>query len=151
MEFKNPKPTVDVIIEHEGGVVLIQRDNPPHGWAIPGGFVDEGEPVEAAAVREMAEETSLDVTLDELLYVYSDPRRDPRHHTLTTVFIGHALGGTLTAGDDAGDARVFSEDALPDELAFDHARVLADYFRFRRTGARPSPMEKLEQWQNRST
>ena len=146
MEYKNPKPTVDVIIEIDDGVVLIQRNNEPKGWAIPGGFVDEGEPVEVAAVREMKEETDLEVELTDLLYVYSDPRRDPRHHTLTTVFIGRVTDGQLAAGDDAGDARVFSEDALPEEIAFDHRDVLADYFEYRKSGRRPNPQAKLERW-----
>lgn len=149
-DYRNPKPTVDVIIEHDGGVVLIRRANPPAGWAIPGGFVDEGEPVEAAALREMEEETSLQVRLDDLLYVYSDPRRDPRHHTLTTVFIGHVVAGSLGAGDDAADAQVFSPRELPDEMAFDHRDVIADYVAFRETGKRPDPMERLEQWRSRS-
>ena len=150
-EFRNPKPTVDVIIELDGGVVLIRRANPPSGWAIPGGFVDEGEPVEEAAVREMLEETTLKVGLDELLYVYSDPRRDPRHHTLTTVFIGHALAGSLGPGDDAAEARVFPPDGLPGEMAFDHRDVIADYVAFKATGKRPDPMERLKRWRSRSS
>lgn len=151
MEYKNPKPTVDVIIEIDDGVVLIRRSNPPEGWAIPGGFVDDGEPVEAAAVREMKEETDLDVELTDLLYVYSDPRRDPRHHTLTTVFIGRVREGSLAAGDDAADAQVFGEGALPEKIAFDHRVVLADYFEFRRSGRRPNPQTKLEQWKQRAS
>src|SRR6476659_5742013 len=87
-KYSNPLLTVDIIVElADATIVLIERKNPPHGWALPGGFVDEGEPVEAAAVREMAEETNMEVVLVDLLYVYSDPRRDARLHTQTTVFI----------------------------------------------------------------
>jgi 8-oxo-dGTP diphosphatase len=152
-KFKNPKPTVDVIVEVPGGIVLIERGHEPLGLAIPGGFIDEGEPVEAAAVREMKEELNLDVVLEELLYVYSDPRRDPRHHTLTTVFIGRPknAGDTPTAGDDAKATKIVSTDALPEKMAFDHAAVLADYARFKKTGKRPDPMVFLERWRSRAT
>ena len=129
-EFKNPFPTVDIIIEVDGGIVLIERKNPPHGWAIPGGFVDYGETVEAAAVREAKEETGLDVTLIRLLGVYSDPARDPRSHTISTVFVGSA-SGQPEADDDAADAGVFTEDTLPERIVFDHKKILADYFRSR--------------------
>ncbi|HSO20932.1 MAG TPA: NUDIX hydrolase [Desulfosarcina sp.] len=128
--YRNPLPTVDIIIETGGGVVLIERRNPPHGWAIPGGFVDYGESVEACAVREAYEETGLSVRLTDLLYVYSRPDRDPRHHTLTTVFIA-AAEGTPVAADDARAAAVFDQASLPRPLAFDHAGILADYFRYR--------------------
>ena len=123
--YRNPVPTVDVIIEYEGGVVLILRKNPPPGWALPGGFVDYGETVEAAAVREAKEETNLDLEGLTMFSVYSDPARDPRQHTITTVFVaqGH---GQLIGGDDASKAQVFSLDSLP-ELAFDHGRILTDY------------------------
>jgi len=130
---------VDVIIElARGGIVLIERKHPPPGWAIPGGFIDVGETAETAAVREAREETGLDVALIELLGVYSDPRRDPRRHTITTVYIGRA-DGTPRASDDAADARAFTETTLPAPIAFDHANVLADYFAYRRTGKRPAP------------
>jgi 8-oxo-dGTP diphosphatase len=135
----HPHPTVDVIIEHDGGVVLIERKNPPPGWAIPGGFVEVGESVETAAVREAREETGLDVELRELLSVYSDPARDPRGHTLAVVFIGTPVGGRLEADTDAARAEVFPLDALPAPLAFDHAHILADYGRFLATGERPRP------------
>ena len=92
MEWRNPKPTVDVIIQVDERIVLIRRRNPPLGWALPGGFVDEGEKVENAAIREAKEETEMDVVLDELLYVYSDPARDRRFHTLSIVFTAHAQG-----------------------------------------------------------
>lgn len=139
--YRNPAPTVDVIIEIDGKIVLIERKNEPHGWAIPGGFVDYGERVERAAVREAKEETTLDVTLSELLYVYSDPSRDPRLHTMSTVFIATATG-TPEGADDALDARLFSLDALPSLMCFDHGQIIADYQRFKRTGERPSPGER---------
>lgn len=126
-EFRNPVPTVDIIIETAGGIVLIERRNPPLGWALPGGFVDYGESYEQAAVREAKEETGLDVSLIEQFHTYSDPTRDPRQHTASTVFIAKAKGEP-EAGDDAARANIFFEDDLP-PLVFDHARILADYFR----------------------
>ena len=144
-EYRNPTPTVDIIIELEGDrIVLIRRRNPPLGWALPGGFVDEGECVERAAVREAAEETGLEVTLEDLLYVYSAPSRDPRKHTLSTVFIARAQGAP-EAADDALDARAFGLDALPtaDQMCFDHAEILSDYKDFKRHDRRPSPASKL--------
>jgi len=131
-----PVPTVDVIIEAGDRIVLIHRKHPPPGWAIPGGFIDAGERAQDAAVREAMEETGLRVTLTGLLGVYSDPARDPRRHTISTVYIGKAEG-TPSGGDDAAEARLFSERDLPSPLAFDHARILADYFRFKKTGERP--------------
>jgi len=134
---RNPAPTVDTIIELEsGGIVLIRRKNPPPGWALPGGFVDYGESVEDAAVREALEETSLMVQLVELFHVYSDPARDSRQHTIATVFIATAQGVPCGA-DDAAEAAVFDEYTLPTPLAFDHAKILADYFSYRRTGQKP--------------
>jgi ADP-ribose pyrophosphatase YjhB (NUDIX family) len=144
-EHRNPTPTVDVIIEVDDQIVLIERENEPFGWAIPGGFVDEGESVELAAVREAAEETNLNVRLETLLYVYSDPRRDPRQHTMSTVFVGKA-SGQPQAGDDARRARLFDRRSLPEPLVFDHARVLEHYFRFCDTGERPSPDSELERF-----
>jgi 8-oxo-dGTP diphosphatase len=127
-QYRNPFPTVDVIIRMEnGGIVLIQRKNPPYGWAIPGGFVDYGESLEEAAVREAREETSLHVTLRRQLGAYSDPARDPRMHTISVVFIADAQG-TPCAADDAAALAVFHADSLPEELAFDHRRILQDYF-----------------------
>jgi ADP-ribose pyrophosphatase YjhB (NUDIX family) len=128
--YRNPLPTVDIIIEVDAGIVLIERKNPPFGWAIPGGFVDYGESVEACAVREAREETGLDVHLTDLLYVYSRPDRDPRHHTLTTVFLATADGRPVAA-DDAKAAGVFGPHNLPEPLVFDHASILADFFRYR--------------------
>lgn len=131
--YRNPLVTVDIIIEIAGGIVLIQRANPPLGWALPGGFVDYGESLEAAAVREAGEETSLNVALKEQFYTYSSPDRDPRHHTVTTVFI--ATGeGVLTAKDDARHTAVFGEDRLPSPIVFDHSRIIADYFQYRKSG-----------------
>ena len=135
---RNPLVTVDIIIEVDGGIVLIERKNPPHGWALAGGFVDYGESLESAAVREAKEETSLDVRLTEQFYTYSDPTRDPRHHTVSTVFIAVAEG-TPQGADDAKVARVFREDEIPSPVVFDHARILREYFHFKKTGRRPRP------------
>jgi 8-oxo-dGTP diphosphatase len=139
MEPRGPSPTVDVVIALPGDrVVLVRRRNPPPGWALPGGFVDEGETLEAAAVREAEEETGLDVTLTDLLYVYSDPRRDPRRHTVSAVFLGRA-GGDPVGADDADEARAFELTALPTPIAFDHAEILRDARAFLLTGARRRP------------
>jgi 8-oxo-dGTP diphosphatase len=127
--YRNPLLTVDIIIQCGSGIVLIKRKNPPHGWALPGGFVDYGESVESAAVREAAEETGLVVTLKKQFHVYSDPSRDPRHHTVSVVFIAGAAGSPVAA-DDAARAGIFTEDTLPRPLAFDHGRILSDYFRY---------------------
>ncbi len=124
---KNPLVTVDAIIEINGGIVLIMRKNSPYGWAIPGGFVDYGETLEAAAVREAKEETSLDVNLVRQFHTYSDPSRDSRHHTVTTMFIATATG-TPKAADDAKEIGIFTRDNLPADIAFDHRQVLEDYF-----------------------
>ncbi len=135
-QYKHPAPTVDIVILLPGDrVVLVERRNPPLGWALPGGFVDEGEKLEAAAVREAKEETGLDVTLVEQFLAYSDPRRDPRRHTISTVFIGRALGEPV-GGDDAAQARAFSWTALPKGIVFDHDQILADVRRYLLTGAR---------------
>jgi len=139
--YKNPIPTVDIIIRINDGIVLIKRRNPPHGWALPGGYQDEGETCEAAATREALEETGLEVTLETLFYVYSDPRRDPRKHTISTVFIGSALGEPVGM-DDAEEARVFSLADLPSALAFDHGAILRDYIHFVESGQRPSPVDR---------
>lgn len=127
---RNPTPTVDIIIEIGDQIVLIERKNPPYGWALPGGFVDYGESFETAALREAEEETSLKVIDLRQFRTYSDPDRDPRGHTASTVFIGKA-DGSPSAGDDAARAELFSNDKLP-PLAFDHAEILADYFKSRK-------------------
>ena len=137
-----PAIAVDILIEladREGRpLVLIERKFAPLGWAIPGGFVDVGETLEAAAVREAREETSLEVTLECLLGCYSDPTRDPRGHTVSAVYIARARGAPRAA-DDAATVAVFARDALPTMLAFDHATILADYCAFRASGRLPSP------------
>ncbi len=126
--YKNPTPTVDTVIELEGGgIVLIKRKNEPVGWALPGGFVDYGESLEEAAVREAKEETSLDVTLVCQMHTYSRPDRDPRQHTISTVFIATARG-VPRAADDAAAIGVFTRDTLPEPIMFDHREILADYF-----------------------
>ncbi len=142
-DYKNPTPTVDIIVDSGEAVVLIERANPPRGWALPGGFVDEGESVEEAARRELREETGLDVELQELFYVYSHPSRDRRQHNLSVVFIARSEAD-LHPGDDARDARRFPWASLPDELAFDHREILDDYLRYRQSGCRPTPSEYLE-------
>ena len=125
---RNPFPTVDIVLYREGqGILLIERRNPPHGWALPGGFIDYGESAEQAAVREALEETGLAVRLTGLLGVYSDPGRDPRFHTLSVAFMADAdPDQTPRAGDDAGKAVFFPLDALP-EMAFDHRRIVDDF------------------------
>ncbi len=134
--YRNPTPTVDIIIEINGGVVLIQRKNFPHGWALPGGFVDEGESLSTAALREALEETALQVSLKEQFFCYSHPQRDPRQHTLSVVFIAEAQGIPI-GQDDAKDAKIFPLDALPTPLVFDHEQILGDYKEYRQTGKRP--------------
>lgn len=126
--YRNPLPTVDIIIEHAGGVVLVRRRNEPLGWALPGGFVDYGESLEQAAMREAIEETGLEVMLRRQMHTYSDPKRDPRHHTITTVFVAEPAGGVLRGGDDAAEAKVFTRETLPDNIVFDHRKILEDYF-----------------------
>ena len=125
--YKNPIPTVDIIIEVDNKIVLIRRKNEPFGWAIPGGYIDYGESAEDAAVREAKEETGLDVELKSLLGVYSKPDRDPRNHTITTVFIAKAEG-TPKASDDALEIGLFDKDNLPQPIVFDHEDILKDYF-----------------------
>ena len=140
MTYRNPVPTVDIIIElidrPSRPILLIERQNPPLGWALPGGFVDYGESVETAAVREALEETSLSVELIEQFYVYSDPDRDPRQHTLSVVFIASAIGEPKAA-DDAKNLQLFEPWRLPKQLCFDHDRILKDYCHYRRYGNRP--------------
>ena len=131
--YLNPIPTVDIIIEMDTDkIILIKRKNEPKGWAIPGGFVDYGESLEEAAVREAKEETSLDVAVVEQLHTYSDPDRDPRQHTISTVYVASVLGGIPEAADDASEIGLFNEDNIPEKLMFDHEMILRDYFRYKK-------------------
>ncbi len=125
-KFRNPVPTVDAIIEIGGKIVLVERRNPPHGWALPGGFVDYGETLEDAVRREAFEETGLRITLKGQFHTYSKPDRDPRLHTISTVFLATAEG-CPTGGDDALQAAVFDPQDLP-ALVFDHRDILNDYY-----------------------
>ncbi len=125
--MRNPLPTVDLIIESDDGIILIKRKNPPDGWALPGGFVEYGESIESASIREAREETGLDVELVRQFHTYSAPKRDPRHHTITTVFVARAHGRPL-AGDDAKEIDIFRSENLPDQIAFDHRDIINDYF-----------------------
>ncbi|MGB3310864.1 MAG: NUDIX hydrolase [Nodosilinea sp.] len=138
--YRNPAPTVDIIIEllhhPHRPIVLIERHNQPLGWALPGGFVDYGESVETAARREAIEETGLTVELIEQLAVYSAPDRDPRKHTLSVVFLATAPADPV-AGDDAKTAAIINPWEMPDNLCFDHDRILRDYWRYRFYGQRP--------------
>ncbi len=140
MTFRNPVPTVDIIIElvdrPHRPIILIERLNPPYGWAIPGGFVDYGESVETAARRETQEEVCLQVELIEQFKVYSDPNRDPRQHTLSVVFLATARGEPKAA-DDAKNIGIFHSWNLPSNLCFDHDKILQDYWRYRHYGIRP--------------
>ncbi len=129
MPPQTPLITVDTIIQTTGGIVLIERRNPPPGWALPGGFVDVGESVEAAARREALEETGLDITLIQQFHTYSDPARDTRGHTVSVVFLAAATG-IPKGGDDARRAAVFPLNALPTPLAFDHGQIISDYTAF---------------------
>jgi len=125
--YRNPFPTVDTIVEMDKGIVLINRKNPPFGWALPGGFVNYGESLEEAARRETKEETNLDIKELRQFRVYSSPQRDPRCHTITTVFTARSQG-KMKARDDAKKIKVFRREELPQELAFDHRQILEDYF-----------------------
>lgn len=132
-KYSYPLPTVDIIIEikrEDGreGIVLIKRKNPPYGWALPGGFVDCGESLEEAAVREAKEETSLAIQLKSQLHTYSDPKRDPRQHTISTVYVATAQGRPK-AQDDAQEIGIFTKDEINFPLAFDHNKILTDYFK----------------------
>ena len=138
MQYQNPLPAVDIIIEMDGGIILIERRNEPLGWALPGGFVDYGEALESAAVREAREETSLEISNLKLLGCYSDPARDERMHTISTVFIATGRG-IPRAADDALNLAIFRLDSLPKRLCFDHASILADYAATLYTNHHPDP------------
>ncbi len=127
--YANPLPTVDIVIETAGGIVLVRRRNPPHGWALPGGFVDYGETVETAALREAMEETGLEVRLKGVLGVYSDPLRDPRRHTLSVVFVADS-DGDPRAGDDAAEVTVCDAKNIAEPLCFDHEKIIKDYLEY---------------------
>lgn len=130
-QLKNPFCCIDIIIETEEGIVLIERTNPPYGWAIPGGFVDYGESLEQAAQREAEEETSLHIENVQQFHTYSNPDRDPRFHTISTVFLATAKGQPR-AGSDAAKVRVYKENKLPPQMAFDHRRILEDYLSWKK-------------------
>ena len=140
MAHRNPTPTVDILVElidrPHRPIVLIERLNEPFGWAIPGGFVDYGESIETAAIREAEEELGLKVNLIEQFHVYSDPQRDPRQHTISIVFLATAQGEPK-AGDDAKNLGIFEPWRTPTNLCFDHDRILQDYWRYRHYGQRP--------------
>jgi ADP-ribose pyrophosphatase YjhB (NUDIX family) len=132
IKYINPVPTVDMIIEMPTktgakGIVLILRKNDPRAWALPGGFVDYGETLEEAAVREAREETGLEVEALSQFHTYSDPRRDPRQHTISTVFTAKGKGRPRP-GDDAARTGIFTGKNLPSPIAFDHRKILEDYF-----------------------
>lgn len=132
-----PQLTADVIIEmpllEDKPIILIERKFEPYGWAIPGGFVEIGETIATAARREALEETTLDVELELLLGIYSNPERDFRGHTVCSVFVGNSAGRPVAA-DDAKDIAVFDPFDIDVELAFDHAQILQDYCAYRRDG-----------------
>ena len=133
-----PLLAADIIVELESSpdhILLIERKFPPYGWAIPGGFVDVGESLEQAAVREAKEETSLDVSIKQLLGCYSDPKRDKRGHTVSAVFIATS-SGTPKAADDAKNLKLWPDNALPD-LVFDHKHIIEEYLKFKKTGLLP--------------
>ena len=138
-KYKNPYPTVDIIIEltdYDNQIVLIERANEPLGTAIPGGFVDMGESLENAAIREAKEETNLDIELIMQFKTYSNPKRDPRFHTISTVFIAKAFGSPL-AGDDAKTCKIYSLNMLPNNLVFDHNQILKEYKNYKLNNIRP--------------
>ena len=127
-EYKSPSLAVDIIIiNRDGNIVLIERKNEPYGWAIPGGFVDYGETLVDAAIREAKEETCVDITIVDRLGIYDAPDRDPRQHVISAVFIATAFGQTPKPADDAKNLKQFTLDELPEDLAFDHNKILEDF------------------------
>lgn len=144
--YRNPTPTTDVVIyDQEQGIVIIKRRNNPLGYALPGGFIDEGEQAEVAARREMKEETGLNVRLKGLLGVYSTPHRDPRQHTLTVVFVGEPIDiNQLKAGDDAAQAQFYQLDNLPSPIVFDHSRIIDDFKEYLAGKRCLAPIEPIE-------
>ncbi len=142
-KYRNPSPTVDIIIETRDGqgnpgIILIERGHPPPGWALPGGFVDYGESLEDAAVREAKEETNLDITLLYQMFTYSDPNRDPRKHTITTVYVA-AAQGKPEAGDDAAALTIIDPKRIDLPLAFDHRKIIDDYLARKEVPKVPQP------------
>lgn len=130
LQYRNPTPTVDALIyDPQRGIILIERRNEPHGYALPGGFIDYGESAEDAAVREALEETGLEVRLTGLLGVYSAPKRDPRFHTMSVVYMAELAyeGAKPCGGDDAASAAFFALDALPEPIVFDHTKIIQDF------------------------
>jgi 8-oxo-dGTP diphosphatase len=140
MAYRNPAPTVDIIVElrdrPDRPIILIERLHEPLGWAIPGGFIDYGEAAETAGKREAMEEIGLEIELVELLGVYSDPERDPRQHTMSVVYIATATGDPK-AGDDAKQVHIVNLWEIPANLCFDHGKILADYVKYRNYRQRP--------------
>lgn len=135
--YRNPKPTIDVVVYRDNKVLLVKRGRKPFKgrWVFPGGFVEYGETVEEASVREVKEETGVDVRLAEILGVYSAPDRDPREHHVNVVFIGEYIAGDARGGDDAEEAEWRDINSIaPDELAFDHGLVLTDFKRWLKEG-----------------
>ncbi|MCS6984327.1 MAG: NUDIX hydrolase [Leptospiraceae bacterium] len=137
-----PRIAVDIIVEQNGKILLVKRKFPPYGWALPGGFVEWGECVEQAALRELQEETGLEGRLLDILYVYSHPKRDSRAHVISVVFVAQACGRVM-AQDDAGRADFFPFDRLPSPLCFDHEEIIQDYVRLRCKKERVDPQVKL--------
>ncbi len=130
--YRNPLLAVDAIIETGDGILLIERKNPPYGWALPGGFVDYGETLETAVIREAKEETNLDIKITEQFQAYSDPSRDPRKHTVSVIFIASAdKKQPAVAMDDAKNLKIFRITEIPENLAFDHGKILSDYRRYK--------------------
>jgi 8-oxo-dGTP diphosphatase len=129
-KHRNPLVTVDIIIELDAKIVMIERANPPYGWALPGGFVDYGESLETSAVREAKEETSMSIDLQEQFHTYSHPDRDPRQHTITTVYIARGSGIPKPA-DDAKNLGIYTQKELPAPIVFDHGKIISDYFRYK--------------------
>ncbi len=136
-EYRNPVPTVDIILQRDSKILMIRRKRDPFKGrlVLPGGFVNEGEAVEEAVIRETMEETSLEIEPVEILGVYSDPRRDPRKHIISVVFVGIIIGGTDNAGDDAEKIEWLEMEKIqPNDVAFDHMKILDDYKRWRSSG-----------------
>lgn len=128
--MKSPILTVDIIIEQDENILLIDRKFKPLGLTLPGGHVNYNETIEHAAKRETKEETGLDIRIRDILSVYSDPKRDPRKHAVSVVFIAEA-NGKAKAGSDAKDIKYISRKNIPKNIAFDHKKIIDDYFRQR--------------------